>query len=201
MNTTALFVEILVIGAGAVMWITLLLLSFFGYSWASLDKLFSIPALLPAVAIVYVLGIITDRVSDILFDKFLLESVRAKYYRDTKQYFDDRRTILVTSEHLTRLLEYGRSRLRIVRGWTVNFLLLLISLNIFTWTQVPDPQLRVKISLFSSPLLLVLAVLSWHSWRSFTETDYRKVKDQSEFLRSTGLAKTQKSTRASKRSP
>ena len=170
MNTTDLFVEILVIGIGAAIWVTMLVLSMLGYSAASLDRLFSIPALLPGIALVYVLGIIMDRISDVLFDRLFVDSVRKKYYSERKQEFDDRRTILVYSERLSQLLEYGRSRLRIVRGWTLNFLFMLMSLNVFLWTQPVDSQLRAKVSILGSAFLLLRSYLCWYSWRSFIET-------------------------------
>lgn len=198
MNTTDLFVEILVIGVGAVVWVTALVLSIFGYPFASLEQLFSIPALLPGIAFIYVLGIIVDRISDVFFDKYFVPSIRKKYYGDGKEAFDDRRTILVYSERLSQLLEYGRSRLRIVRGWALNFVFMIVSLNLFVWTQVIDTQLRMRISILGSLILLLLGFLCWYSWRGFTETEYRKIKEQAEFLRSIGVAKTQKKSRSTK---
>ena len=198
MSTTELFVEILVIGVGAGIWLTVLVLSLFGRSIASLDQLVSIPALLPIIAIIYVLGILTDRVSDILFDRLFVAAIRRKHYSEVKQEFDDRRTILVYSERLSQLLEYGRSKLRIVRGWALNFLLLLISLNLFLATQIMDNPLRTRISFFGNTLLLLLSFLCWYAWRSLIDTEYRKIKEQSEFLRSIGLAKTPKKSRSSK---
>ena len=50
-------------------WVTLLVLSIFGYGWAPLDQLFFLPSLLPILAITYSFGIVTDRVADCLFDK------------------------------------------------------------------------------------------------------------------------------------
>lgn len=189
MNTTDLFVEILVIGVGAFTWLAMLMLSAFGYSDVLPSQIFSIPALLPVIALVYVLGILTDRIADILFEKLFINSIRKKYYANTKQHFEDRRTILVYSERLSELLEYGRSKLRIVRGWALNFLLILVSLNIFIATQVLEQQFRMNLLVFGNATLILLTILCWYSWRSFVETEYRKVKEQAEFLRSNGIAK------------
>ncbi|NJN21306.1 MAG: hypothetical protein HC812_09070 [Leptolyngbya sp. RL_3_1] len=69
MSTTDLFVELLIIGVGAAIGLFLLVLTVFGYGWLAWDGLLSLPALLPILAIVYVLGIVVDRFSDRLFEK------------------------------------------------------------------------------------------------------------------------------------
>ena len=42
MNTTALFVEFIIIGSGAMSWLGLLFLSLFGYAWIHWDKVTSV---------------------------------------------------------------------------------------------------------------------------------------------------------------
>ena len=60
MSTTSLFVELIVVGVGAAIWLTLLTLALFGYGWVQVpaDKALSIPAAIPILAVVYVLGIV-----------------------------------------------------------------------------------------------------------------------------------------------
>ena len=197
MNTTDLFVEILVIGVGALIWITLLILGIFGYP-VMVEQLLSIPALLPISALVYVLGIITDRIADVIFDRLFVNSIRKKFYPDVKQDFNDRRIILVYSEPLSRLLEYGRSRLRIVRGWTLNFLLILITFNVFVQARVTDNLLRANLLTFGNILLALLTFLSFYSWNSFVRTEFRKVKEQAAFLKAMGFVKANKETQQAK---
>ena len=69
MSTTNLFVELIVIGIGAAIWVVLAALAVFGYSWVPLDQVFSTFAAAPFLGVVYVLGIILDRVADAVFER------------------------------------------------------------------------------------------------------------------------------------
>jgi hypothetical protein len=64
MNTTNLFVELLVIGIGGAIWILLILFSIFQFDSIDLQALQNWSALLPFLGFVYVLSIVLDRASD-----------------------------------------------------------------------------------------------------------------------------------------
>ena len=55
MGTTELFVELVVIGIGALVWVALTTFGIFGYEWVPLEKLFSVSALIPFVSFVYIM--------------------------------------------------------------------------------------------------------------------------------------------------
>jgi hypothetical protein len=65
MNTTSIFVELVIIGLHTFIWMGLLVLTFIGYQDLDLEKLFTINLALPILAITYILGILVDRASDI----------------------------------------------------------------------------------------------------------------------------------------
>ena len=182
MNTTNLFVELIVIRVGTAAWLFLLVLSVFGYGWVQADQLLSPFSAIPILAVVYVLGIITDRVADTVFERFWINDLRDRYFADKGDYYNARRLILTQSENLSDLLEYGRSRLRICRGWAVNAILILVSLNPFLWLRFEDSHLGLSISIFASLLLVLFAVAAWFSWYKLTSSEYRKVKEQAKFL-------------------
>ena len=69
MATTALFVELVVIGFGAAIWVVLLACSLFGSEWLAIREQLGVVLALPSIAFVYVLGIVSDRVIDGLFGK------------------------------------------------------------------------------------------------------------------------------------
>ncbi len=186
MNTTDLFVELIVIGVGATMWVALLVLSVFGYDWVPFDHLFALPSLLPILAITYILGIVTDRLADGLFDAIWKSNLAQQFYGQDGDDYDDRRYIYLRSERLASLLEYGRSRLRICRGWCLNTLLILVCLDLFILRQVAGTSAKVSILLFSNVALGLLIYGLWFSWRQLTVADYRKVKRQSAWLRDHG---------------
>jgi hypothetical protein len=81
------------------------------------------------------------------------------------------------------LLNYGRSRLRICRGWTINSVLILFSLNLFVWTRVVGYCLQVRLSVILSLIVGLFAWGNWFAWRDLTLTNYRKVRSQAAFLR------------------
>ena len=182
MSTTNLFVELIVIGIGAFIWLVLLMLSIFGYAWVPDRDWLGLVAAVPALAFVYVLGIISDRVADALFQRIWTDDLRGAYFANRAEYYDARRVILTRSERLSELLEYGRSRLRICRGWTLNAILIGISLNVFMWQQLGDLPLFWTISIAGSALASVMALGSWFSWRELARNEYRKVREQAEFL-------------------
>ncbi|MEM9804632.1 MAG: hypothetical protein AAF959_05085, partial [Cyanobacteria bacterium P01_D01_bin.56] len=182
--TTDLFVELIVIGVGATIWVILLVLSVFGYDWVAFDQVFALPSLLPILAITYILGIVTDRVADNLFDVVWKSKLAQQFYPKDGDDYDDRRYIYLRSERLASLLEYGRSRLRICRGWVLNTTLILISLNLFILRQVTDLTTKVAMFVFSNFFLIVLIYGLWFSWKELTLADYRKVKRQSAWLKS-----------------
>ncbi|HVF86841.1 MAG TPA: hypothetical protein VM866_04595 [Pyrinomonadaceae bacterium] len=182
MSTTNLFVELIVIGVGALAWVVLLVLSVAGWQWVPIEKVFSTGALVPLLSIVYVLGIVSDRIADSVFESLWNDKLRRKRFPDVDDYHAARRHILTRSERLSDLLEYGRSRLRICRGWTLNSMLIATSLNVFLWTRLPDSSLTPSLSLFGTIAFLTFAAASWYTWRKLTATEYRKVQEQAAYL-------------------
>ena len=179
MNTTNLFVELIVIGVGAVIWVLLLALSVFGYPGFSLNPDLWPIFLMPFLAITYLLGIITDRVADSLIEYIWNDDLRDSYFENREQYYNARRIIFLKSEKMTDLLEYGRSRLRICRGWVFNGLAIAGSLLVFKHNWTSDVS---DIVYFGCGLSLSLSVLSFYSWRMLTKVEYKKIREQSAFL-------------------
>ena len=165
------------------MWVALLVLSLFGYAWIPFDHLFALPSLLPILAITYIFGIVSAREADRLFDTLWKSALAKQFYGQDGDDYDDRRYIYLRSERLASLLEYGRSRLRICRGWFFNTLLILVSLNLFILRQITGTSARVSMLVFSNLFLMLLIYGLWFSWRELTLADYRKVKRQSAWLR------------------
>ena len=127
MNTTQLFVELLVIGMGSAVWISLLAGIFTGSQtylaefWS--DKLF----FLPLVAAAYAIGIVLDRIAWSVFSP-LERRIESEYIGELK--LPDgwpERTVMNEGEVLAKELYYNRSRLRICRSWLLNGVLITLS--------------------------------------------------------------------------
>lgn len=190
MGTTDLFVELIVIGIGAFAWIAIATLSIFGYKWVPLEQLFSVSAIVPFLSFVYIMGIVTDRIADVLFDALWIPRLQRKHYSSLKDAREDRRLIYSKNEYLANLIEYGRSRLRICRGWAFNSVLILIASNFLIATQAADPLLRTRLFIWVNLLFGFIVFFSWYSWYQLSDTQYRRVKGDADFIRqSEGLKK------------
>ena len=122
MKTTALFVELVIIGVGAVSALFLLLLSFFPYMYQMIVGASPL-LIIHALAIIYLVGILTDRVSDYLMNYYIK---RVETIIDSTS--EDKRNILFAANGFFKeMWMYSKSRIRIVRGWILNSLLLMIS--------------------------------------------------------------------------
>ena len=182
MSTTSLFVELVVIGIGAAIWVALLTLALFGYQWIPADKAFSIPTAIPVLAVVYVLGIVSDRMIDILFDRFWGTNLRLKHFPDTQKYHEARRTVLTSSDAMSEIIEYSRSRLRICRGWAVHSFLIAIALVVFALTRIANQQVAIGVSVYGGVAFSLLGASSWCAWRYLNTTQYLKISEQASFL-------------------
>ncbi len=139
MKTTSLFVELVVVGTGAALFVVLLLFTFYGaqpWLYQGISKSDDVASIIPVLSLIYVLGIVVDKVAYRLFknnedhlrsNKFRVESTEPD---KLKGYYDARHH-LYTSPNSTAAIEafeFGRSKIRICRGWTVNSVLIILAL-------------------------------------------------------------------------
>lgn len=173
MNVTALFVELLVIGMGTATWLALFLAAILGYRFDT-NLLQENPALIGTLtAIVYVLGIVVDRlVRDLFMPTLEAKARRAVFTADriaqikaiapdideSNLSMEMEKFIRANSESLAHKIDYNRSRLRICRAWILHFALIGVG---FTWwnyrVQLVDAPTQVW--LLSGDVLLM--VLTW----------------------------------------
>lgn len=173
MNVTALFVELLVIGMGTATWLALFLAAILRYRFDT-NLLQENPALIGTLtAIVYVLGIVVDRlVRDLFMPTLEAKARRAIFIADRiahikaiAQDIDEgnlsmemEKFIRANSESLAHKIDYNRSRLRICRAWILHFALIGVG---FAWwnyrVQLVDAATQVW--LLSGDVLLM--VLTW----------------------------------------
>lgn len=179
MKTTNLFVELVVVGTGAALFLVLLLFTFFGdqpWLYQGISKSDDVASIIPVLSLIYVLGIIVDKVAYRLFknsedhlrrNKFRVESTEPD---KLKGYYDARHQ-LFTSPNTTAAIEafeFGRSKIRICRGWTVNSVLIILALICFMiFRRGWDSRIFVGIVAF--------ALLAWGarwSWGVATAVEF-----------------------------
>ena len=183
MTTTHLFVELLVIGFGTLAWVVILAAAIFGYDDLSALKepLLSLGALFPSLSLAYVFGILTDRVADWLFDELWGNHHLTDVYGiDNKnQFFEHRRELVVEGPELWQFIEYGRSRLRICRGWALNSAVLLVVVLMYAITtqSLTFWQAEGTVS-----FLLLVTALCWKSWSKLNRKEYEKIQRQADWI-------------------
>lgn len=173
MNVTALFVELLVIGMGTATWLALFLAAILGYRFDT-HLLQENPALIGTLtAIVYVLGIVVDRLVRDLFMPTLEAKARSAVFTadriahvkaiapdidEGNLSMEMEKFIRANSESLAHKIDYNRSRLRICRAWILHFALIGVG---FTWwnSRVQLVDAATQVWLLSGDVLLM--VLTW----------------------------------------
>ena len=190
MSTTTLFVELVVVGVGAMAWLSLLVLAVFGHEWIPLDRVFSPSATIPSLAVVYLLGIVTDRVADTLLGPLWARGNRFRVYGQDERAYAADKVLVLAAPQFSRLFEYNKSLQRICRGWTVNSLAILVSLHVLLWLRYGMTPTTVRVAGLGSFLLLLLAAACLFSVRRLNAVQYRKIKEQAAMLRGHSTAST-----------
>lgn len=183
MSTTSLFVEIIVAGVQATLWILLLLLTVnadlspalaFLYKYGDYSALFTTIAL----SLVYMLGILVDRLADTVC-MFLYSKEEKK---KAKGIGKTRLRVLHASESMAKFLDYQRSRIRITRATVFNLTMLMI-VGVF-WIIAHRENLPYFLIPSYSAGLICLAI-SIYVLRRIDEAHQDRLKDAMEIVRDT----------------
>lgn len=167
MNTTNIFVELVVIGFHTLIGIAIIVLGMTGYQNIDVEKLLTINLALPGLALAYILGILIDRISDSMFiaQDYKMRPVGSE--KDLPSFLTMRFYILHKSNDVYAQLEYIRSRMRIARASVFNFVLTTIALLIFVWLQF-GRTLATPNMVFASAIIIVIgAVLTYVSYQAW----------------------------------
>src|SRR5215216_6026488 len=181
MKTTNLFVELVVVGTGAALFVALLFYTLFGdrlllgHPLSSLAKPDDLASIIPVLSFIYVLGIIIDKIAYRVF-KSKEDCLRKKNFGELgDDLYYKKRHSLYTSANMTQAIEvfeYGRSKVRICRGWAVNSVLLILALICFMiFRHGFDSMIVVGIV-----ALGLLAYLTSWSWKVATGVEHRWLK-------------------------
>ncbi len=139
MSTTVVFVEFLIAGMQASVWLVLIFFSIFGLEPISRVSAivhdFSALSTLVLIALWYTLGIIIDQIGNVIFTLLNIPSVLARgafirWLLDNRPVLTARTAVLAEAGNVAAFLDYNRSRIRIMRATTLNFCMIEISLGI-----------------------------------------------------------------------
>ncbi len=175
MNTTTVLVEHLLSGVQAMVWFTLLTLSIFGFEWINPEKFkgFETALSIASLAIIYPLGVFMDNLSDTILSK-RIKRLKAKHIKNEKLnvgYVLDK-----ASGPLSEYFTYTRMRIRVSRVTFLNFILITITLVVFTLTRL-DALLKNSINsiiFWEIVTGLFITCFAFWNWNAITNNYYEK---------------------------
>ncbi len=178
--STSLFVELVVVGVGTVGAASLVLASAVGWGWLAqardagpLLAFFGLP-------VAYVFGIVVDRLADTLGGPLGDAWLRRTYPgADGKRDYEADRLAVLGSAPLAARLDYGRSRLRVCRGWALNGIIALGTLAGYV-LSLPHGQARLPIAAGGGLALVVLVAGCVFAWHDLDATQFRQVQQQAQ---------------------
>lgn len=171
-------------------WLALLVFTALGFPPSEFGEAILFASAIPLLATTYVAGIIWDRVVDYVFEKIWVERWRLEFFPNKYDYYNARRKILTKSERLSDLLEYGRSRMRICRSWTLNSILIGLSLNILLFEKFLGNDNFEILVITATSISVAFSIGAWFAWASLVKTEYRKIKEQSLYLKEISVSGT-----------
>jgi hypothetical protein len=193
MNTTNYVLELLIAGISTIIWLLLLSIALWGYWWPidetglnDTDKLIFTVALLPMV---YVIGVISDRMVDLLFDRYTKTFLnKTENNGETSEDYKKMRSIiyLKANQPLIDLYEYSKMRMRICRNWAVNSILILVSLMVLVWTKhsfLDGIGLKLQLTITAVILLGGSSLVGFIAWKSLKLREHKFLVIQSKMLK------------------
>jgi len=171
MTTTALVIEHLIIGLQAAIWLSLIVLTGFGWNWINLSVLKDFTTILTFVALatVYPIGIFVDELADYIFKPWM-KRIRERRFRSEGFEPDDldltamyvlQRT---DDQFLKAYFSYIRMRIRVSRFTAFNVALSTITAVIFTSVRFYNSKVFMLIlftEILFGMLITVIAIWVW----------------------------------------
>lgn len=183
MTTTQLFAELVVIGIGASLWLSLCVATVFGYRFSGGLRPLDAGSFLAFLGVAYVLGIVVDRLAYALMRPIEKAHWSAAII-DNVGFFPEaptvERYILVSSEALGKQVQYNRSRLRICRAWVLNSLLTVIAF--VAWNLRLEVVRPMPCLLLIAMGVLICLLMGWATW-VLSRDHYNNLRDSYVFLK------------------
>jgi hypothetical protein len=176
--TTSLFVEILVIGSIAEIWITLFFLSFVDINSALaspavvLAEKFSTLLLFPLLALTYAIGWVINFLAERLFKPYFQTKFRDQVFKGAGVKYTEARSIVIqnASDEVINEMEFDRHILRIARGSVLNFVMIAIMLLLRANGNTSLVIAGIVVS-------LAIAIVSFFQWLTRYKHSYSRILD------------------------
>ena len=135
---TSIIFELVLIGFQMLIWVSLLVMTIFGYQWLNLDALnqWSAQLSVALVGIAYMFGLIFDKAISTLPYRWIMGGSAPTETRDLPSPLEMRMEILAKKPEIFEALERRINQHRLVRSTVINLTLISLSAMAFLLTQI-----------------------------------------------------------------
>jgi hypothetical protein len=204
MNFTTLFVELLMVGIGTATWLVLFLAAILQYKFDTIILTDNKALIGTLIAVVYVLGIVIDRLIGDIFKITVEADVKRRILNDDRLEFVNEiapdidvenfamkleKFIRFHSQSLAIKFDYNRSRFRICRAWFLHFI--LIGISFMCW-NVRVHVLPLMIAIWLLAIDIIFLVLTWKATSLLAEDSQKDLIESFEIIMAAGRMKQEK---------
>lgn len=183
MSTTSVIIEHLICGIQTLLWIILLTLTVVGIDWINIEILSKFSTYIAAIILVfaYPVGIFMDELADFIFTNESKKIRKETFCNEGLLTAELHNSTFTTAFFLLRssdndffkeYFNYLRTRVRIARSSTVNFLFITITIFLFSLIQLNLSYTALILEIATG---LLLSVLAYFSWRRFITLFSKKI--------------------------
>lgn len=194
MATTAVFVELLIVGLQAMIWIVGLIVAIWGTDWIvdsegflhSLSSPILAGLMLSLFAVSYTVGIVIDRLSDAILGPLgrRISATVNKEWTTEDKWSASHYEVLHASTGMGTVTEYIRSRMRVVRGLVVNAPLTTIAAGLAVEFQYKGTDTKLYLSIIGL-VGFAFTVLVLIAWAAIARTWYVRIQQAHRVLHRT----------------
>jgi hypothetical protein len=165
MNTTMILAEILIVGIQAAVWVVLFIIAFCGPGWIqeirNAIKGIELLSSFTILSFLYTLGLFVDSFAYAIFSFLRPQRLKLNFLKHKyKKLEDDTRIAALCKEgRAFTYFEYIRSRIRILRGTTINLFAIAVAL-VFSSGELFNTSTSIFPVIFFVFLCLILSIFS-----------------------------------------
>ncbi len=177
MATTALFIEILIVGSIANIWLFLIFLRVQltqPITLISLEEISKLAPILiiPLIAFTYIIGWIVNYASEQILEPFFQTKFKTEFFSSEEFDYDELRATFYqkASSAIIEDINYDRQSIRLSRANVLNFSIIIVALAI----HIQQNPIIVVTSIILS---IIIAVISFVHWQKQYKRAYKKMLD------------------------
>lgn len=169
METTHLYVELIIIGLETSVWMCMVYINIVGNQIAEIISkvLNNFSSSLLLIGLLYIVGILMDRLADMIYKK-IENRIRKESGLEAKS------SILIWKKYdQEKVSDYMRSRIRILRVSTLNIPLITLS---FLWSVLVSAGTSLFLVIYIIIIGILFTYVSWKSYIKSVQNYYNKAR-------------------------